>query len=434
MKKVLIVSHAFPPSGKVAALRIGKFAKYLPQFGWTPLVLTKTVNEKLPHSMPVEIEESNIIRVPSYRPVLSIYDSLGGKQFHSHSHLNRKWYWKRIIFKFLKIFRPFLTLPFINIFLLGPIIWYRKAVKRGLELIQKDKIDVIFSSYGPSSSHFVASRLHKITGIPWVADFRDLWSENPNSNKVQPFQFFEKILEKKVINGSKVLIATSRPCAMQLEALHVKKAETIHNGFDGEDYSESISLTEKFTITYTGTIYRKQDPTPLFKSIKELARVGIISPENFEVRFYGSAQSILVPFIEMYQLSSIVKVYNFIPFENSIKCQKESTVLLLLTWTDIRQKGIYTGKLFEYFGAGRPILGIGPKDGVVDKLITDSGSGIVADNTDEIRGILSCWLKEFEESGVITTDFKPNYALIKQYTRREATAKLAHVLDEAISM
>ena len=434
-KKVLVVSFYFPPTNSIASVRLGKFAKYLPQFGWEPIVLTANEVKGYSQNLPVEIDEANIFRTPYFALGSTISYELTGGQRTIYQAPPKISTWRKALYKLIRLIEPVYTLPVIRTLTLEPVGWYRHALKKGLEIISKEKIDVIFSSYSPSMSHFVASKLHKQTGIPWVAEFRDLWSLNHNLRKVQPFHFFEKELEKRVMKGSDLLVAVSEPAAKQLETLHSKKVVTICNGFDEEDYLDNVPLTTKFTITYTGNIYPgKQDPSPLFKAIAELKEEGKLSPDNFEARFFGSnTLATLLPAIKGYHLEGLAKICGFVPFQESVRKQKESTVLLLLGWNDPREKGAYSGKVFEYLGARRPILAIGLKGDVVDELLKETGGGVVVNEVNEIKTILSKWMKEFEQSREIVSHCKPNSAAIYQYTRKQETAKLATTLDEIIN-
>ena len=117
--------------------------------------------------------------------------------------------------------------------------------------------------------------------------------------------------------------------------------------------------------------------------------------------------------------------------KESIKKQKESTVLLFLGWTDPREKGFYTAKVFEYLGARRPILAIGLKGDVVDELLRETGAGAVVSEVNEIKALLSQWMKEFKQSGEILSHFKRDSAAVYRYTRKQEAAKLAQLLEEA---
>jgi len=396
-------------------------------------VLTASEVKGYSQDLPVEIDEANILRTPYFTLGSAISYKLTGGQRTIYQTPSKSSTWRKAIYKLIRLMEPVYTLPLIRTLTLEPIGWYHHALKNGLEILGKEKFDIIYSSYGPSTSHFIASRLHRQTGIPWVAEFRDLWSLNHYLRKIQPFHFFEKKLEKRVMKHSDVLVTVSESWAKQLEALHSKKVVVIHNGFDEKDYLENVPLTTKFTITYTGNIYRgKQDPSLLFKAIVELEEEGKISPSDFEVRFFGGGTlTSLLPTIRHYGLEQIIKICGLVPFKESIRKQKESTVLLFLGWNDPNEKGFYTAKIFEYLGARRPVLSIGPKGDVVDELLKETGAGAVVSEVNEIKALLSQWMKEFKESGDILSHFKPDSTAVYRYTRKQEAAKLARLLEEA---
>lgn len=413
-------------------MRLGKFAKYLAQLGWEPFVLTADEVKGYSQDLRVQTDETNIFRAPYFALGSAISYELTDGQRTVYQTQPKVSTWKKVLYKSIRLMEPVYTLPVIRILTLEPIGWYSHALKKGLEILCKEKFDIIFSSYGPSTSHLVASKLHRQTGIPWVAEFRDLWSLNHYVRKIQPFHFLEKKLEKKVMKGCDLLVTVSEPWAEQLQGLHSKKVAVIHNGFDEEDYLENVPLTTKFTITYTGNIYPgKRDPQTLFKAIAELEEEGKISPNDFEVRFFGGGTlTSLLPAIRHYNLEGIVRIYGLVSFEESIRKQKESTVLLLLGWNDPREGGTYTGKVFEYLGARRPILAGSLKGDVVDELLRETGAGVVVNEVNEIKVLLSQWTKEFKESADILSYFKPDSAAISRYTRKQEAAKLAQLLEE----
>jgi hypothetical protein len=432
-KRVLIVSFYFPPTNAVGAIRVGKFAKYLPEFGWEPVVLTADTAKDLLQTVPIEIDEGKVFRTPSFTLYLSLYRNLKGNRVTPSKAVSHKFNWKEPIYRVARLAQPVYTLPILAPLVSDPIGWYTHAVKRGRELLDKYDTDAIFSSYPPSTSHFVASRLHQISGIPWVAEFRDLWAMNHNARTTSFLRYLTCRWEQRVMKGSSLLISTSESWAKHLEILHSKKAITISNGFDEEDYVEDTPLTSKFTITYTGQVYYpKQDPTPLLQALRELKEEGGISSSDFEVRFFGgNLLKTVRPLIEGCGLRELVKVCDLVPFRESVRRQKESSVLLMLKWNDPMEKGVYTGKLFEYLGAKRPILAVGSFNENVDKLLSESGTGVVADNGPAIKIVLSRWLDEWRNSGRIVSDWEPRADVIQRYTRKAQAGKLAQLMEEA---
>jgi len=430
-KKVLMVSFNFPPTNSIGAVRVGKFAKYLPEFGWEPIVLTADRAKGQPQTLPLEIAEAKVVRTPYH----DLITPLQKKQpnYSISTVYTVVPLWKRVIDSWRKPLRIIQGLPLVRVLLSSSIGWYPQAVKKGLEVIGQSDIELIFSSSPPPTSHLIASRLQRKTRLPWVAEFRDLWSLNQYVSRTEPFHFMEKQWEKRVLKGSRLLITVSVPLAEQLEKLHSKKTLVVTNGFDEADYAAGVLLTSKFTITYTGNIYPgKRDPTLLFQAISKLHQEGKVTPDNFEIRFFGQSLANVPSLIQNYHLGEIAKIYGFVPFKESIRRQQESTVLLLLGWNDPRERGIYTGKIFTYLGAGRPIMALELKGDVVEQLLKETGTGVMMDNSEEIKAMLSKWLEEFWQFGHITSYYNPNEEVIRRYTRRNQARQLASTFEQAL--
>ncbi len=432
MRKVLFVSFLFPPTNSIAATRAGKLAKYLPDFGWEPLVLTADNVKWWPHTMPLEMPEQRVFRTPYFSLAWAVsQNTMSNVPAESERPAaNRKRYSHTVLKRTaLGLFR----LPAFQMLFADPIGWYPSAVRKGCELISTYKIDAIFSSYAPSTSHLIASRLQRTTGLPWIAEFRDPWSHNHNVSRNGLSLQLEEKIERRVVKNASLLVAVSEPMAEQLEALHGKEAIVIHNGFDQADYVESVPPTQKFTITYTGNVDPggRLNPTPLLEAIKELHLDGRLSPNDFELRFYGGRSlATIIPAIERFGLEGAVTVYGFVPFAECVRRQKESTALLLLKWNDPSRQGIYTGKVFEYLGALRPVIAVGScSDAPLDELLTKSGMGVTPRTVGEIKALLSTWLEEFKRSGRIVSHFQPDVDFISRFTRTKQAQILAQALD-----
>ncbi len=226
--------------------------------------------------------------------------------------------------------------------------WKPFAVKAGDELLQNEDIDAMISSSSPVTCHIIARELKERHKIPWVADFRDLWTQNHNYPYSILRKLFEKKLELKTLSMADALVTVSSPLAYKLAMLHKRRqVYTITNGFDPEKMSDGkANLTSKFTITYTGQIYTKQDPSKLLVALKDLISGRAIDPNDVDVRFYGPENGLLAKKIEEYGLSAIVRQCGIVPREISFEKQRESQLLLLLKWEDPRERGIYHWKSF----------------------------------------------------------------------------------------
>jgi len=438
MHRVLIVSFLFPPANNIGALRMGRFAKCLPEFGWEPIVLTVNKVDRFPQTLPVEIADEYVLRTKYFKlglPRRRRQSGVSDREIDIRIDSRR-----RVSGAFAssaqRILRSFYSLPLTQTFLSNQTGWYLPGVKKGLQIVKEYNIDVVFSTYDPAAPHMIASRLSKKTGVPWVADFRDPWATSLNLRKrIQPMQFLEELFEKRVIRRSSLLTTVSELWAEELKVFHGKRVAVIPNGFDEDDYrGESPLPTSKFTITYVGNVY-DYDMAPLFQAVKELRDEGAVTAEDFGIRFFGYDVGRRLPsIIEKHQLGDLAFVYGSVPFEESIRRQRESTILLLLGRCDSRDKGVVPAKLFEYLGSGRPILAVTAEGDVVDSLLRESGAGVIANQQGAIKALLLKWLGEFRECGGIISNYAPNATAIQNYTRREQTRKLAEVFEEVLKL
>ena len=434
-RKVLYIAFRYPPDNNIAAIRSAKLARYLPKFGWEPVVLTN--GNACDHSLPVECGESRVVRAKYRDPVGFLFgSSSGGADTEDQRKTRPKKRHRDLATSLMKKFRSLYELPVVRMLTKDPVLWYFPAKKMGRSIVATDPgTALVFSTYSPSTSHFVASRISREIGVPWVAEFRDVWSLSPYVIKCQPLDRIERWIEKKTMAPASQLITVSEPLAEDLSQLHGKHTDVIPSGFDLDDYSASVPLTTKFTITYTGRLYRgRRDPSELFKALRLLQQEDESLVGNLEVRFVGfDSRDVVGTLVEEHSLGDIVKFLQQVPFEESVRLQKESTVLLLLSWNDPRDEGTYSGKLFEYLGAGRPILATSVYEGgSIPKLLSETGSGITANDAATIKGILKVWLLEFQQEGRLHSCFNPNAEVIQSYTWEGQAKKLAAAFDRAL--
>jgi hypothetical protein len=424
MKKVLIISYAFPPRKAIGAQRPSKLAKYFPDYGWQPIVLTPKLPGKPPEG--IRIIESDYRNIKTeiktkfrLHQEESLHEQLGitvSKNFHCSS-------WKTKIMK-----------------LLGEIIafpdqhrhWAKFAIQSASAFLGKEKVDLIISSSPPATCHIIARKLKQIYKIPWIADFRDLWTQNHYYGKYKLIKYFERRLEIKTLADADILVVV-HPLVDTLKLIHKdKKIFWITNGFDGDDFSEiSTKLTNKFSITYTGTLYNgKRDPSMLFEAIRHLIDEGKMKRDLIELKFYGSNERWLSEEIRRCNLQDIVHVYPSVPREESLRMQKESQLLLLLLWNKKEEKNILPGKIFEYLGARRPIVAYGCSSGAVKSLLEMTNAGKFAEDSSTLSKILMEYYQEFVRSGEVTCHANGK---ILDYTYKAIAKQYAEILNTVIT-
>ena len=420
MKRVLLISFYFPPRQAIGAVRPMGLKKYLPRFGWECVVITPKLGRES-RIDPDVIETGYVDVLEQWKRKLR----LDPKQ-SLHAQLSLPEAKERNT-----------RLP--HTFLLGQlkeVLAYPDPMKGwvGFACEEIDKLaghqfDAIISSAPPISSHLIGRHAKRVLRRPWVADFRDLWTQNVDSRPslVRPF---ERRLEKRLVANADALVTVSDDWAAKLKSRYRDvPVHAITNGFDPDDFpSREIRLTELFTITYAGLLYQgKRDPTPLLQAVQELIAEGAISPARFRMRFYGPVEPWFVAAIAKYGVQQVTEVPGIIPRREAIERQRESHLLLQLGWYDRREKGQHTGKLFEYLGSRRPILALGGAPGAMSDVLDHTGAGVHLQTKDELKQYLLQSYREFEQSGSVR--YRGKEEAIAQYSHLEMARRFAALLD-----
>lgn len=432
-KRLLMVTFFFPPRPGVASLRLKGLAKYLPEFGWDVVVLTAALPERPDPHFHVEetpypgdvvelwLKKLKWLGIRGYRDKAGVF----------RGEVSPKFPGMRTAIDSAK--RVVRTIIYPD----NQKLWYPHAVARGRYLLAKGGFHAIMSSFGPPTSHLIASTLKLESGLPWIADFRDLWTQNPYYNSLYfaaPIRkVFERNLERRVLAVADALVTVSEPLAAKLGLLYPEKEiRVVTNGFDPDEVvTDEVSLTPEMSITYTGNVYKgMQDPTPLLRALSDLILAGLIRASDVRVYFYGSDREWLSPLVEKFKLQDIVMLLPAVPRSEVLERQRQSHILLVLDWKDTREEGIYTGKLFEYLAAKRPILAFGRAGGVIANLIQDTGVGRYAYSVDELKSILLDWYSEYQREGKVL--YRGNWERVKDYSHRNMARKFSELLDDVL--
>lgn len=418
--KILIVSFYFPPFNAIGSLRTGKMAKYLSRLGHEVKVLSVADIPLLGADQAVEIPASHVRRTPWLnvnRPVVwaARKSTVIGKEAYSGSNRLLKWIGKQ--------YKTLVNFPD------GQVGWIPFAFKAGERLIRQWRPDLIYASAMPFSSLIIAARLSRRFGIPWVAEFRDLWTQSNYYEFPLWRRWLEGKLEDRTIRSASLLVTVSEPLAEKLRLRHNKPVATILNGFDPEDYALPAGQEEALdqdclNIVYTGMIYPgKRDPRPLYSALAMLGDAA----ENIRVHFYGRLLPEVHGLAEEYGIAHLIRVHETVSHQESLALQSQADVLLLLLWNHPSEKGVFSGKLFEYLGARRPILFIGVEDGVAADLIRQRSAGVVANDPQEIAKHLKEWLRTKRTIGAIPA---LPATVGDGLTRQDQAQRLVEVLQE----
>jgi glycosyltransferase involved in cell wall biosynthesis len=376
MKKVLIITYYWPPSGGAGVQRWLKFAKYLPEFGYQPFILTVDENyasyAQLDKSLLEEVDPlMPVCKTKTFEPY-NLYKKLSEKKEIPYGGFSNQ--------KKITLFEKFSRFVRGNLFLPDPRRgWNRYALKKALTIIQEEGIEQVITSGPPHSTHLIGMALKKRAGIKWMADFRDPWTDIYYYKELFHSKiagWLDRRMEKNVLSKADKIITVSGELGKLLQKKIAEpnpKILVLPNGYDESDFvcSEAIH-NELFTITYTGTvssIYR------INKFIEAVSQLPDEIKNELKIRFVGNVPEEIIQLFHQKGLGNRLEILGYVSHNQAIRYMKGASVLLLAIPDSPDNKGIVTGKFFEYLASNRPILAIGPVGGDVDRMIQKCQAG-----------------------------------------------------------
>ena len=443
MKKLLLISYYFPPAGGGSVQRVLKFAKYLSRFGWEPVVLTIQDGSfpVLDPDLGRQLSENlKVHRVKGWDPFVYYAKFVGKKseQGSSTSFSSDKAIdWKE------KLARNIRGNFFIPDARKG---WVKPAIRKGLELIDIENIDAILTSGPPHSTHLVAKGIRSQKAIPWVADFRDLWTEIDYKDDMPQGAWAasrDAKMEKEVLELADVVTTVSPSCKSSLDNLGYSiDCRVIPNGFDPEDFDDikhdlnqrdSRGLESSFVISYAGTMGPSRNPRKLWESLAKLKSSQ--RSFNFILRFFGTVDSSVKVDLESYGLLDYCEFRGSVSHKEVLGEMLKSDLLLLLInrVEENTMAGITPGKMYEYMASGVPTLGIGSRSGDAAKILDSTSSGLMLDYEDE-QAMEAFILKEYEKNQSLTSpnEIRTADPALNLYNRIKQSGMLASLLDELL--
>jgi len=422
-RRVLLACYHFPPVASVGSVRVGALAKYLPRHGWDVSVVTPArPGRSLGEAEILETADADraraLKRVTGLRTDLALKDQVGAEA-GSRSLATR---WRSAA---IEIAKAMLAFPDAH---RG---WARIAAAAATELALRTRIDAILTSSPPVSAHLAGLRARTRIGVPWVADLRDLWTDDHNSTAPAWRRRLERRLERRTFRHASALVTVSEPLAETLRAAHPRPPTyTILNGFDPDFAGPAERLSSEFTICHTGTFYQgRRDPTLLFEALELLLAGERIERDRVRVRLLSRSEPWLRQAIDRRGLSDVVRLSPWVGWEVALRAQQESQILLLLHWGDAEERGVFTGKIFEYLAARRPILMVGGGDGVLSDLLRETGAGVhVRDRGSLERQLVTFW-DEYRSTGRVR--YRGDESKLDRYSHDRMAREFAAVLDAA---
>jgi hypothetical protein len=428
-KKILIITYYWPPAGGPGVQRWLKFAKFLPEFGWKPIIFTPEnpsyplIDESLLKDVPEDLE---IIKTKIWEPYqLAEKLNKSNKKFKAGQFdvgNNQSWKSKLSIWVRGNFFIPD-----------ARVFWVNPSVKYLEQYLKINKIDVVVTSGPPHSLHLIGLQLKKqFPEIKWIADFRDPWTEISYYKHLKLTNKSDKKhrqLESDVFKNADITLATSYTDAENFRK-NGAHAVCITNGFDESDSSNPQTLKSsdsatKFTLSYIGVLEQLRNPENLWKALDELVGTNAEFAENFRLKFVGRIDDKILNAIETSRLKNHIDNLGYLSHDKAINEMSNSTILLITNFPNASSKGIIPGKIFEYLATGKQIISFGPDDADVAKILdeTKAGKHFGYDNSEEIKNFI---LEKFELWKI--GNLSENTGNIEQFSRRNLTKQLSDIL------
>ena len=413
MKKVLVITYYWPPSGGAGVQRWVKFIKYFKDQNINPFIISvdpdfasyPLIDNSLKNDIP---DNTNVYLTKTNEPY-SFYKKINNNQTPYAGFANEG----RPNF-FQKIARFIRGNFFIPDSRKG---WNNFAYKKAVEILEKENIDTVITTSPPHSTQLIGLKLKETQNIKWIADLRDPWTDiyyyksmlHTKWAKQKDLNYEKRVIEK----SDKVVVVSDSIKQLLLNKSNLVKESKIHiipNGFDDDDFLvSSKNNNSKFLLSYVGTITKDYPLDSIKKSISIL---------NINLEFTGKADE-----PTKLLLNEVASFNNHVKHKESINLLLASDMLLLVIPKISNNKGILTGKLFEYLGARKPILCIGPTDGDAAKIIEECKAGKTFDYSDE-NGIY-----DFIETYMSNEFIFENKNYLK-YSRRNLTKNLSKILTD----
>ena len=429
MKKVLIITYYWPPSGGGGVMRWLKMTKFLPELGWQPIIYTpenpdpSVIDESLIKEIHPELVE---LKTPIWEPYefyRKITGTKSGTKFKSgYISEASEGNWKNKISVFI---RGNFLIPDPRKF------WINPSIKYLSKYLKDNPVDLIISTGPPHSMHLIALGLKKKFDFPWIADFRDPWTDIDFYHKLKLTWLADKrhkLLEKSVFDSADHVVTVSPGCAYDMEKIAGKKIEVINNGFDPTDYDfKRPELDETFTISHFGAFNKDRNPSALWIAMNELSQTNADFKKLLRIKLIGQTDRSVITDIEMNNLKENLIIKDHLPHNEGLTELSSSQVLLLPLNDAPNVKGILPGKMYEYMALRRPILALGPTDADYAKILRETKSGVPLgfNDVEGIKKTLTQYFGLFKEKELIVQS-----GAFEKYSRKSLAEQFVNLIQK----
>ena len=458
MKRVLVITYYWPPTGGSGVQRWVKFAKYLPDLGWEPVIYTPENPEMTAVDRTLEKEVDPGLEVIK-RPIMEPYDlyrklmgkgaetdlqklTAAGSKDEVTPISSGKKSWKQRLSLWIRA----------NVFVPDPrVTWVAPSVKFLKKYLKEHPVDAIVTTGPPQSMHLIGQQLHKALGIPWVPDFRDPWTRMYYLKHLPLTKAsWDKLrkMEQSVLDDSTTVLTCTPMVQEDYAARTATPVEMITNGFDEEDFRQnSLDLRglklfsptrlrkvlsdsgnqDCFVMTHTGLLAADGNPENLWKALQNIAEKDPDFKNALVINLIGRVDKAVLDTIDQAGLTPNLHLPGYLDHAATVEAQRSADVLVLPLRNDPDYAIILPGKLFEYLASRRPILGIGQADGAMARVLDDTKSGITAEFTDidTMQNFLEDAWEQHKAGGI-----PPIGGDIDKYSRKSTAKQLAALLDK----
>lgn len=425
MKKVLIITYYWPPSGGAGVQRWLKFAKYLPEFGYQPIIYTPenpefpVLDESLLKDIPEGIE---VLKQPIWEPYNWYRQFLGQKDKKIGAGFVSEKKEPGLLHKISVWVRGNFFIPDARKF------WIKPSVQYLVKYLQENPVDAVVSTGPPHSMHLIALELKKRLNINWIADFRDPWTNIDFYKELMLSSWADskhRQLEQEVLAKADSVVTIGYTMTKEMAELGAKRVETITNGFDEDDFPETqIGLDSEFTISHIGTFSPARNHPKFWQALAELKTENQALANSLKIRTVGVVDHHVATAIEEAGLFENWERIDYVSHDKVLEYQRSSKVLLVSINDSPNATGILPGKFFEYLASGRPILAIGPKQSDIGTVLSKTKAGVIVEK-DDLEEMKQVILALFEENQNLQRDETE----IAKFSRRGLTGQMVELLN-----
>ncbi|MFK7747122.1 MAG: glycosyl transferase family 1, partial [Kordia sp.] len=422
-KKVVIVTYYWAPAGGPGVQRWLKFVKYLRHFDIEPIVVIPKnpnypmVDDTFSDAIPKDI---TIVKLPIFEPY---------KLAEFFSKKKSKTISKGIIAKGKQSFAEKMMLYIRGNFFIPDArkFWVKPSVKFLKKYLKENNIETVITTGPPHSVHLIGLNLRKQLAIKWLADFRDPWTTigyHENLRLTEKSKRKHLQLESEVLQTADQIVTTSFTTKEEFSALTKQPIEVITNGYDVEKY-ERIPMDEKFTLSHIGSLLSERNPLILWEVLAELVQTDADFAKDVQLQFAGVVSQDIQDAIIAVGLEKYTTYFGYVSHQKALQLQRASQLLLVIEIDAEKTKGIIAGKLFEYMAAERPIMGIGPEDADIAKIIqqTNTGTYFLYTEKEKLKTQIVAYYEAFKNKQLQVFPIG-----LQKYSRKALTGKLAEVL------